>query len=284
MDEKFVLNNGTTRFNLGNALALAKAAELAYKTFEEVRSVTQEEWGFSEVKWLEGPDDTQAYFVINDTTVVLAFRGTESTQDWLTDAAVRLVDAVIGRTHRGFTSALDNLWGDIEANLLSAVVSGRTLWITGHSLGGALAALTASRINQQNIDINGVYTFGQPRVGDDVFADHCADLFGYRLFRLVNDEDIVTRVPPRLSGYDHFGRTYLIDHKGTLHRGASWWDRWLNQSESASVRALDRYDELSGQYPDAIQDHSIVRYIKAIRKCLIAETGVQNFKDYLDSI
>jgi hypothetical protein len=74
----------------------------------------------------------------------------------------------------------------------------RSLWITGHSLGGALAMLTAAFLaNVQNHPLAGVYTFGQPRVGDPVFQRRYDETLGDITFRCVNNCDPVPHLPPR---------------------------------------------------------------------------------------
>ncbi|WP_437327545.1 lipase family protein [Sorangium sp. So ce381] len=72
------------------------------------------------------------------------------------------------------------------------------LFITGHSLGAAMAAHIAARLftDSKYGEIRqrprGVYTFGQPMIGDAGFAARAEELFGDRLFRFVYSNDIVT--------------------------------------------------------------------------------------------
>lgn len=143
---------------------------------------------------------------------VLCFRGTEPTNvvDLLTDA---LVEPHVWRAgeegwvHRGFFLSMDVLWPAIRHEL--AELEG-DLYIAGHSLGGAIAVLTGRRFLDEGerfrLGLRGVYTFGQPMVGDRAFCDACADL---PLYRHVYDRDLVPRLPPTglgTGGYRHFGR------------------------------------------------------------------------------
>ncbi|WP_437311956.1 lipase family protein [Sorangium sp. So ce388] len=94
------------------------------------------------------------------------------------------------------------------------------LYITGHSLGGALAALAAAllfgeqtpiftNLGQYRDSLAGVYTFGQPMVGDRFFADWGEKKFGSKCFRMVYKNDFVARMPPRTMGnFQHFGVRY----------------------------------------------------------------------------
>ncbi|GMI67257.1 hypothetical protein like AT5G67050 [Hibiscus trionum] len=84
--------------------------------------------------------------------------------------------------------------------------------VTGHSLGGALAALFPAILFYHDEQflverMEGVYTFGQPRVGDDAFGDYMAKNLrnhGIQFFRYVYCNDMVPRVP--FDGvFKHFG-------------------------------------------------------------------------------
>ncbi|WP_437737725.1 lipase family protein [Sorangium sp. So ce1335] len=96
------------------------------------------------------------------------------------------------------------------------------LYITGHSLGGALAVLTAALIDWDD-DFNdefpglirGIYTYGQPMVGDATFARECRGNIGNYLYRHVYDKDIVPRLPSLTMGnFEHFGREYRSTNEG----------------------------------------------------------------------
>lgn len=86
------------------------------------------------------------------------------------------------------------------------------LFITGHSLGGALAALYATMLHYTGetevaSKIGAVYTFGQPRVGDFDFATYASERLAGRYFRVVYCNDVVPRVPfdNELFAFKHFG-------------------------------------------------------------------------------
>jgi triacylglycerol lipase len=89
----------------------------------------------------------------------------------------------------------------VREELLAAIAGTecRQLWLTGHSLGGALAMLAAnelfSRAERGAAPIAGVYTFGQPRVGNAGFRDAYDTLLKGRTFRIVHGDDVVPRIP-----------------------------------------------------------------------------------------
>ncbi len=100
------------------------------------------------------------------------------------------------------------------------------LFITGHSLGAAMAALIAARLftdsryGEIRQRLRGVYTFGQPMIGDAGFAARAEELFGDRLFRFVYANDIVPRLPPLSTGYFvHFGKAHRSRGQGVDVRG-----------------------------------------------------------------
>jgi len=136
--------------------------------------------------------------------VVVAYRGTEKkVSDWLTDA--RAIPETFGNTkvHSGFLNALTmetDSAGKTALQRVEDILNGPKtkddnneplpLFITGHSLGGALALLTTKLIAS---DINGAcYTYGAPRVANyDYFKGMKTPVF-----RVVNSVDIVPRLPP----------------------------------------------------------------------------------------
>ena len=229
---------------------------------------------------------------------MVAFRGTESLRDWMTDAKARLVPAGRrggrngrgARVHRGFVGALDYVWDDVAACIKDfrgddgngAGDRGRPVWLTGHSLGGALAILAAQRLAVARIPVKGLYTFGAPRAGNSAFAEALDRRLKRRAFRVVNNEDIVTRLPPRLLGYRHAGTVIYFDDKGAMHRGIRRWHVALNRWASATRRACARHDELRTRNPNSAADHSLDRYIENIKKNLRAKRPPKTFLEYVN--
>jgi hypothetical protein len=112
-----------------------------------------------------------------------------------------------GKVHRGFKTALDEVWGDLFPHLAALQRRGCKIWMTGHSLGAALATLAADRFGEAQ----GVYTFGSPRVGNRQFMEN----YSIRCYRFVNGDDIVSRVPPA-GLYVHVGEPIFIEHEGAI--------------------------------------------------------------------
>ena len=108
--------------------------------------------------------------------------------------------------HTGFLGELDKLWLNIAEDI-NQYVKGIPIWVTGHSLGGAMATLAGMRHNFEE-----VVTFGEPRVGFHVEQAFKAK----KHIRYVNGDDPVTKLPPELLfGYNHHGNPiHISDNDG----------------------------------------------------------------------
>jgi hypothetical protein len=133
---------------------------------------------------------------------VLVFRGTEQDpKDFLTDIEVSAIplstDEV--QVHEGFAEAIEPVWADIDRELAMLQCQ---MFYTGHSLGGALATLAASRRAPRS-----VYTFGSPRAGNNGFVESLGHV---PVYRVVDDKDVVPLVPSELLGFRHVGIPQLL--------------------------------------------------------------------------
>lgn len=117
--------------------------------------------------------------------------------------------------HRGFLREIDKLWGDdlLLGGLRGLPAASRPgggvpavpVWATGHSLGGAMATLAATRWPFEE-----VVTFGEPRVGIGLGRPGVFTAGGH--VRYVNGDDPVPGLPPseRPFDYQHHGRVVRI--------------------------------------------------------------------------
>jgi len=134
---------------------------------------------------------TQAFLAKRDEdkVAVLAFRGTEAdAKDIKTDLNARFYVRNGVKVHTGFRDAFEA----VETELKKAVgeLRDHSLYVAGHSLGGALALIATRTLNCDNLAA--CYTYGSPKVGDQEFGDAIKP----PIYRIVNAADAVPRVPP----------------------------------------------------------------------------------------
>lgn len=243
-----------------NAYALSQVSRLAYELDTEKVNQQRAAWGFKQVHQFN-EKGTQAILLADDEKIIVGFRGSEPLlEDWITDFKIRKTASPCGNVHRGFKAALNWVWTDIETAIedIRAPLprdKHQTLWFTGHSLGGALAtmATAACKFNEQPIVVNGLYTFGQPRVGSEKFAAAFNAAFKAQTFRFVNNNDVVTRVPPSICDYSHVGQLKYFNHAGICQNDPdlSWWNTFWDRLDGH----LDSFRECS---PDSISDHMLL--------------------------
>ncbi|XP_062024131.1 triacylglycerol lipase OBL1-like [Rosa rugosa] len=198
----------------------------------------------------QGRDSTQAFLfkdtLSDPNLIVVAFRGTApfDADAWRTDFDISWCEFnKVGKTHGGFMKALglqpNNRWPlELETDQLQgshqhpqfAYYTIRQMLkdllqedenakfiLTGHSLGGALAVLFAGVLAMHDCEyawllekLEGVYTFGQPRVGDGKFGVFMKEKFrkyDVKYMRYVYSNDLVPRIPydDKALLFKHFG-------------------------------------------------------------------------------
>jgi len=255
--------------------------------------------GFSFLQGFHSESGTQAFLArLNGTSIrqpilILAFRGTQTTefQDIKTDADVGLQPAPRGgRVHPGFLKAFISVEAEIQAALDQ--FGELPLYVTGHSLGGALAIVATRYLRYAQWAAT--YTFGGPRVADDAFFED----FRTPVYRVVNGADVVARLPfgeavsillglirmipingtfavaewlrSKLVGYTHpvyGGSIYLSDSINTAPdvNGIPYGDLQVRQDPEFVWRVrlvVTRF--LRGGYTAFVGDHSISLYAEKL--------------------
>lgn len=157
--------------DLKRSLLFSELSMLSYLLPEQVEKFGKQ-LGFTSIEFFNH-DGSQAYAFSNNIDIVIACRGTEPTEwnDLKADInAIQALAETVGRVHRGFKKEVDDLWPVLEKMLEK---NDKTLWFTGHSLGGAMATICASRCTLSHIKTNPmqVQTFGSPRVGDKQYIN-----------------------------------------------------------------------------------------------------------------
>lgn len=229
-----------------NCHHMALCAEIAYKDEAEAKSAYKN-LGYSYHKYIE-VDGAQCHISWNKDNMTISFRGTEP--DEFSDIKADL-NALPKRgqsggwVHNGFQGELDKVWPTLKS-FIDKNKKERTLYICGHSLGGAMATVAASRMRP-----DALYTYGSPRVGTRSFVKS----FDTPHYRHVNNNDIVPSVPPFFLGYKHHGTLRYINYYGNI-RKLTFWQRIKDQWRG-------RFTALKKKIPfDGAYDHGMNHYVK----------------------
>jgi subtilisin family serine protease len=204
----------TDVFSWKKALTLGMASLLAYqKNADGLVHVATKTWGFQECKPF-GVGETQGFVAWDEKIVLASFRGTESVGDWLSNLDLLSAKRSYGKLHRGFLQSFEIARLIVTGFLKDATAEDKKVWLTGHSLGGALAMIAAAELID-SLSTSGIYTYGQPKTGDNAVRQFFQLKFAGKFHRFVNDDDVVPQVPPH---YVHVGRLIWFDGDGNLKR------------------------------------------------------------------
>ncbi|KAL2157625.1 hypothetical protein VTH06DRAFT_6004 [Thermothelomyces fergusii] len=149
-----------------------------------------------------------------DERIVVSFRGSSSIANWITDFDFIQVSCDLTSdclVHRGFNRA----WEEVADAVLNGLASAKAahpnykIAVTGHSLGGAVATITAAHIRRAGFAAD-LYTYGSPRVGNEAFVDFVTRQAGAE-YRVTHADDPVPRLPPTIFNYRHTSPEYWID-------------------------------------------------------------------------
>uniref|UniRef100_A0A6N2N7D8 Fungal lipase-type domain-containing protein n=1 Tax=Salix viminalis TaxID=40686 RepID=A0A6N2N7D8_SALVM len=224
------------------------AAKVAYENKAFVENAVRNHWKMELIGYYDFWNDFQKKrttqgFMLHDKNadmIIVAFRGTEAfdADAWSTDFDISWYEFPgKGKIHCGFMKALgllmDQGWPEkykqedeqrpiayytIREKLRELLEQNETtkFILTGHSMGGAIATLFPAVLAMHHETgllkrLEGVYTFGQPRVGDEEFKRFMESLMqnhGFKYLRFVYCNDVVTRLPIDDS-------TFLFKHFGT---------------------------------------------------------------------
>lgn len=256
---------GATLFKPGDRpsdeLLCAEASRLAYKKFERDPAAKAEivdalgRVGYAQVGFFSS-NGTQALAAVDsDSSVLLAFRGTEqSPMDVATDLETLPAPWTTGgRVHAGFAHALGHVWPQIESWLQAH--PGRWLY-TGHSLGAALATLAASLRKPARLIV-----FGSPLVGDEDFRKTLA---GVAIDRYVDCCDLVCRIPPEELGFRHVAFPAYIDRAGNIRKGVSAAEMMGDQIEARAEYWAKHAWKIGNVKNRDLADHAPLNYVSAL--------------------
>jgi len=219
--------------------------------------------------------DSLGFGFVIDNHIILSFRGTEKSKDWIQNLDLRrhpLNGGVNGYVHEGFYRAGGSLYKAVEAFVKKHnSKKDKLISIGGHSLGGAIAVDITRRLREDHWNILQVRTIGQPRYANPKACQYLDGLFNCSYVRWANNNDIVPQMPsfltwrqlgstkiyvPALRRWKHFGQQMYITRRGRIF------------SKISSSRMI--YDQIVGyiqawshkRLGDGIKDHDTKIYIK----------------------
>lgn len=279
----------TTVFSRSNALWLAEFARLIYRRGADelalpagwrTRDAILTEHGWRETHCL-AQGSTRAAVFANDAlrTACVVFRGTLDPADVLCDLQLRAVrwnrrEVDTGYVHQGFKEAFKRIWRHLETVWRSLPYP---TFLTGHSLGAALATLAAARLLHTPglARPAALYTYGSPRTGDAAFGRQLAGLFHCRI---VNGHDLIASVPPAFSlpglpVYQHTGQLHRLLPEGGIELAPDGFDVDVRESVlpglrdfSANVGRLFERAKASGILPQNLLDHAPMNYVARLEE------------------
>ena len=283
-------------FSLANARICLQAAADAYLNAECGARSAESGAQPAEFRISDSSTDTHVLLRQFGPALIVAFRGSASLRNWLTDFDAHKQAIATSHVHEGFYRAALSVRDELRDAIAKS--NADTVCFTGHSLGGALAVVMAwllgegrdGRLPSLNSEseisgtatrhpspasIHSVYTFGQPRVGDAAFArdagglgcvnaptSHGSDAalpstLAARLFRVTNRADVVPWVPGYVMGYRHFGNHIHLDALG-LHEN-------FPMTAELLVNGLEIYREFRRGELALLADHAVASYQEALR-------------------
>jgi triacylglycerol lipase len=272
--------------DIRNARYLALASDLAYLSQAEAGPRFQSELGLDAK--LFGVGNTQAYVASGPNAVVVAFRGTEAPtsieglKDWLLSDALNLlilpsgrlgtdlVGAGVGaRFHQGFVNALADIWEPVsEATAAELKKEDRPLWITGHSLGGAIALLSGWMFLRKFVPVHQVVTFGAPMVGNPAACQGFDRELTDKVYRYANHLDPIPKLPTMslvANEYSHALKEMML---GQAPATGGMGDLFQGMVSRAANGLLDTTlaDEVWHYVTERLEAHSLVKYTSALNE------------------
>ncbi|KHF38949.1 hypothetical protein LQ50_18095 [Halalkalibacter okhensis] len=181
------------------------------------------------------------FILESKNSVIIAFRGTDSDPDWIVDAEVSQIRfPFIKETyyvHEGFSTIYQSCRDHI-IDTFDQIPLKKKIYVTGHSLGAAVATLCAFDLSKHGFNVS-LYNFASPRVGDPAFVNEFEKSV-LESFRFLNIYDIVPLLPPESIYSPLSDQMYHYQH--------------IKDAETFGIQT----DTLRG-------NHSIYTYIKGVK-------------------
>ena len=245
------------KFSRDLALLMAK---LCVEGYTNVKNYNVSQFNMELVTTINNTKtDIQGFIAKEGKKLIIVFRGANTMKDYLRDVDIFFKNYPPSKrfffkpkVHKGFFDGYLSVKEEIVKTLTSHPEVEK-MYITGHSMGAALAVYCAIDLQRQfkyKKSVIGLYTFGCPEVGNGSFIKRFKKHIKSS-YRLVNDEDIVTKI--NLPGLTHVPTMVLITEKEII----------VNPSKVTRLKeAID--DPLAVVTGEAIRDHLSRNYVEAL--------------------
>jgi Lipase (class 3) len=243
------------------------AIEMSYLVYGTSEAFVKEQLGRVGLKTsvfgFERPEPPHIVVAHNQDIIVVAFRGTriDDLPDILADVSFLPDLTGNGFVHSGFQHALASggVWEEARRHL-SGISEPQFILFTGHSLGAALATISRRTYRDPLGRQIALYTFGSPRVGDELIF--CSN-YPLHAYRVVNEQDIIPHVPTP-PFYGHVGSPFGPDG---LPLASTLWEQLEHRfseigaalgvfSSSARKQRLSDYLRQQARAVKPIGDHA----------------------------
>jgi triacylglycerol lipase len=251
--------SGSSEFNAEDAYQAAKLCELSYLSELGIKSRVG---SYKKFKFIS-VNETQCFVVATENNISIVFRGSQTAEDWSVDFDIelhntQLWDEIVG-VHQGFLTESLNVFPTLVQVLSKFNMANKPVYVMGHSLGAALAGVSTILLESAGIHTAATYCFGMPRIGDNSFSRIYDTHVGDHVFRIVNQNDVVTRVPFRSLGYAHVGQLVYIEDDYTLNHRPGVWHMVLQRFNLGD-------EGIFALLKDGVDDHDIKHYVEAMFK------------------
>ena len=195
------------------------------------------------------------FVIASDKGNIIAFRGTQTQIEWWRNLQATQKDYIdpitkqqYGRVHQGYLKIVREQIGSALIEAVRQLDPAIPCYVTGHSLGGAVATLSAMEIALQVPKIKDqiqLYTYAAPRIGDRAFAQAHSQLIP-NSYRITNLSDSVPLVPP-----------IKIENKFTLANYAHVGQKWSFTAQFGDVllnHVVDTYSMAIAAHQETMQD------------------------------
>jgi hypothetical protein len=252
-----------SEFDRRLARTLCQASLDAYRGPEADEPI-QREWDAHYTRLVTAPaTDTEARIIGDDRNVVLAFRGTSSLRDARTDIKAQRRAWKYGHAHAGFLDAWRSIRSQIINTLHEFGDNGQQLYVTGHSLGGALANLCAYELElAREFSVSNLYTFGAPRVFDRAGSNHAAHVLRDCSFRVVHGNDVIPRLPRVFWKKPWLPTVHSLRHNSPLVFLTE--DGHVLGDRSPVTRRRRLVESVTGFRLNFGRDHSLSQYLEGL--------------------